>query len=113
MILSETHRINKQDDQTVIAIIAKLIESNKETLAYGHNVKLVKENEVLKEFLPATVSKEQLKEKLATIRPALLSAKGGQSIGIAIKYLRSEGVSFLNTDVKETVEDICSQKLST
>lgn len=110
LTLSEAQRLNKYDDQSLINIIKKLIESNNEILKYGHDVKLVKENEILKRFLPATLSKEQIKEKLRPIHPALLSAKGGQSIGIALKYLRGEGLSFNNSDIKEIIEELCNQQ---
>ena len=104
LILSETHRINKQDDQTVIAIIAKLIESNKETLAYGHNVKLVKENEVLGQFLPTYMNCDQIEQTLNAIKHELVPLNAGQAIGRALKFLKSLNLHFKNEDVKNVLE---------
>lgn len=104
LVLSETQRLNKQDDQTVISIITKLVESNNETLKYGHNVKLVRENEVLGRFLPTYIDCVQIEHVLSDIKHELVTLNTGQAIGKALKFLKGLNLHFKNEDVKNVLE---------
>lgn len=104
LVLSETQRLNKQDDQTIIGIVSKLIESNNETLKYGHNVKLVRENEVLGQFLPTYIGCDQIEQMLNDIKHELMPLNMGQAIGKALKFLKGQNIHFKNEDVKNTLE---------
>ena len=101
LVLSETQRLNNSDDETTIKIISKLIEANKETLSCGHNIKLVRENEVLKQFIPEAASANELRHHLSEIERELSSKNGGAKIGCAIKYLKSKNVVFLTKDLQD------------
>ena len=104
LVLSETQRLNKQDDQTVISIIEKLIESNKEVIKYGHDTKLARENEVLGQFLPTYIDCAQIEHMLNNIKHELVPLNAGQAIGKALKFLKGQNVNFKNEDVKNTLE---------
>lgn len=105
LVLSETQRLNKNDDETVLVIINKLIEANNLTLEKGgHNIKLVRENEVLKSYLPATISKDELNNHLSAIENELAQKIGGQKIGFARRYLKDNNVNYLMKDLQELLK---------
>lgn len=106
LVISEAQQKNKFDNDTLISIINKLIESNLETLRYGHNPKLIRENEVLKEFLPEILTLDQLMSELSTIKNELMENSGGREIGVALKYLKSKKFYFNNKDVQLAIKQI-------
>ena len=106
LVYSEAQRANKFDDQYLISVIKKLIESNNETLSYGENEKLISENEELKQVLPRSLSRSEIMAELLTIKEKVVAANEGQSIGISVKHLKSTGFDFNNNDVREVVNEI-------
>jgi len=84
-----------------------LIEANNLTLEKGgHNIKLVRENDVLKSYLPATVSKDELSNHLSAIENELTQKIGGQKIGFARRYLKENNVNYLMKDLQDLLS-IC------
>lgn len=106
LVYSEAQRANKFDDQYLISVIKKLIESNNETLSYGENEKLISENEELKQVLPRSLSRSEIMAELLTIKEKVVAANEGQSIGISVKHLKSTGFDFNNNEVREVVNEI-------
>lgn len=106
LVYSEAQRANKFDDQYLISVIKKLIESNNETLSYGENEKLISENEELKQVLPKSLSRSEIMAELLTIKEKVVAANEGQSIGISVKHLKSTGFDFNNNEVREVVNEI-------
>lgn len=106
LVYSEAQRANKFDDQYLISVIKKLIESNNETLSYGENEKLISENEELKQVLPKSLSRSEIMSELLTIKEKIVAANEGQSIGISVKHLKSTGFDFNNNEVREVVNEI-------
>lgn len=67
LLIGELETIQSRDKSRllvksdIVKVIKKLIKSNNETLSYGHQDKLVRENEFLTSFLPEELSDEQIK----------------------------------------------------
>lgn len=77
------------DKVTVDQIIRKLIDSNNQCLAIRNDEKLENENFFLKSLLPNYLSVIELRNKL---EPLGLDSSGA-SVGKAIKFLTSNGLS--------------------
>ena len=86
---------------TVDQIVRKTIESNSICLAARADEKLEVENSFLKTLLPSYASVAELREHLG---PLGLD-KSGASVGKAIVYLRSNGIDFLPSDVKDALSE--------
>jgi uncharacterized protein YqeY len=102
-------RANKAlTDEEAQAILRKLVKSNEETLAVAAQdvrATLQRENEILTSFLPASLTPEQIAEKLAPILDAIRAAgNDGQATGIAMKHLKASGVSAPGNDVSVAVK---------
>lgn len=96
-------------DEEVVKIIRKLIESNAETIGLSpdsiRKSELTRENEIMLTLLPKMASKDEFRDKLS--KEMLSSAKNeGQAIGVAIKYLKSQGILAEAKDIIEVVKEI-------
>ena len=110
---SPTQGGKELSDQQVHKVFRKLIQSNTETIGYSSGdgkLKLEEENRILNEFLPQFLSREDIKQKLSSIADQIEVAKGGQAVGIAMKFFKTSGDSVDGNDVKSVVEEI--QKLA-
>lgn len=95
-------------EEEVVAIIRKLIKSNQECLdaGPGEERKAIyeRENEILAELLPKTLSVDAIQAALEPVRDAVLGAKAdGQATGIAMKHLKSAGAAVTGQDVAQAV----------
>lgn len=92
-------------------IVAKLVKSNTQTLQQlqdGDQRKedLKLENEILKQFLPNTLSKEETMELLMSLNAELNSCDVvGKAIGVVMKYTKANNIPVDNKIVKECVEE--------
>ncbi len=78
----EGKAVTEATDEAVVAVIKKLIKSNNEVIGlYGEvgSAKFIQENEILKAYLPASMSEEEL---TVALQNTLFS-----SVGEAIKSL--------------------------
>jgi hypothetical protein len=80
---------------TVEQIVRKCIASNNECIALRNDENLAKENEFLKTLLPNYLTIDELRSKL---EPLGLDSSG-KSIGQAIKYLKANGLNYINEDI--------------
>ena len=93
-------------------IFRKVMVSNSETLAFMKSTDprfdiLLKENEILYQMIPKTLSQDEIREKISAIIADLKSAKSeGQAVGIAMKQLKSTNESVDGNDVKTVVLSI-------
>jgi hypothetical protein len=85
----------KNKNVTEDQVIRKVIASNNECLAARPDDKIEAENEYLKKLLPQALTVAQLRDILS---PLGLD-DSGKAVGQAIKYLRSNGLSYVNDDV--------------
>jgi uncharacterized protein YqeY len=87
----------KGNDEEAQAILRKLIKSNEESIAATSDdaekqAALKQENAVLAEFLPRTLSEDDVVAELAAVRDAIRAAgNDGQATGVAMKHLKSVG----------------------
>lgn len=101
-------------DDEAAAVVRKLVKSNEETLAVSESADqkktLEQELAILRALLPATLTPEQIAEKLAPVADALRAAKGdGPATGIAMKHLKSAGVTASGSDVAAAVKLVRGQ----
>ena len=98
-------------DESVAAIVRKLIKSNEETItatAEGEAKRvLVEENVVLASLLPKSMGVADIVEALAPVRDAIKAAgNDGQATGAAMKHLKASGAVVNGKDVTEAVKQI-------
>lgn len=94
------------EDENVINVIRKLIESNKQTIELCKNsedpraITLAKENEYLGTFFAMMTAKE-VEEALGDVVISEIknAAKEGQAQGIAYKHLKANGVITASSEV--------------
>lgn len=95
-------------DEQIHKIIRKVIQSNVETMSYAacsSKDVLEQENQILLEFLPKLLTKEEILQKLNVDEiKAVVSA--GQAVGLAMKQLKSLGCAVDGNDVKSVVESL-------
>lgn len=69
--------------------------------------KVQDENAYLTEFLPKTLSVQEIKEALGEMQEAIKSApKEGQAMGIAMKFVKTKGLVALGDDVSAAVKEL-------
>jgi len=95
LVKGEIDRLGSNDDQRVIGVIRKLVESNQQTitdLTNRHDSRaaiLITENMYLKTFLPVVLTFEQTTMLLTGVGDQIKAAKNeGQAMGIAMKTHR-------------------------
>ena len=95
LVKGEIDRLGSNDDQRVIGVIRKLVESNQQTitdLTNRHDSRaaiLITENMYLKTFLPVVLTFEQTTMLLTGVGDQIKAAKNeGQAMGIAMKTLK-------------------------
>jgi uncharacterized protein YqeY len=95
IVLGECQNKDKYDDDFIISYCRKIIQSNSETMRLGgDSVKLSRENELLKEYVPKELSVEELQVHADKLAIEIVDAKSdGQAKGILSKYLKSIGTS--------------------
>jgi len=104
-------REGKIEDSSVIKIIKKIIAGNNEALKFKTDDKLIKENEILENFLPQMWSADQIEAFFLngenTIFEQIRDAgNAGQATGIAMKALKQEKAPVEGGLVKEVVTKI-------
>ena len=99
----------KPDDAQMTALLRKFVKGNEETRAAttdaATQARLSQELEILKRFLPQTLSVEQIKAALEPVLDAIRSASGeGPATSIAVKHLKSVGALVEGKDVSIAVK---------
>lgn len=98
-------------DESVAAIVRKLIKSNEETIAATADGEakrvLVEENVVLASLLPRSMSVADIVEALSAVRDTIKAAgNDGQATGAAMKHLKASSAVVNGKDVTEAVKQI-------
>lgn len=96
------------DDAHITAVLRKLVKSNEETLAAATDTeqrqRLEQELTVIRQFLPQTLSVEQIQAALQPVADQLrAAANAGQATGIAMKHLKASGSAVEGKDVAKAV----------
>ena len=109
---AEQMRANSEDgkdptDEQMIGLMTGLVKSNFKTIKLGssNSDNLKKEIEILNEYIPkTTLSEKEIAEKLSGLEEQIKGAKAnGQAVGIAMKYLKSNGYPVSGQDVSNAV----------
>lgn len=111
LVLGSLQQLNNPTKDDFYKIVEKIFAGNLETIGLmGEDVRknnLIKENEILSNYLPKYLTKEQLVENLNVIKHEFDNLKNeGQKIGHAIKYLKSKNLVFKNEDVKLLIKSL-------
>lgn len=102
LVLGEVQTIESKEgminEQRVIKIISKIIESNNETLSYSAISKrkdiLVEENKILTSLLPKAMTSDEVEEFLVPYAAEIKAANSeGQGTGLAMKKLQGKIVN--------------------
>lgn len=95
VVLGECQTKDKYDDAFIVAYCRKVIQSNMETIGHGgDSVKLNRENELLRSYVPASISESELQIHVDKMSIEIRDAKSdGQATGILSKYLKSIGLN--------------------
>jgi uncharacterized protein YqeY len=115
---TEKARQGKVDEERVLSILRKIIQSNEQTIKFSEqdpkqpNVArlLYRENEILSEFLPKTMTSGEIEDYLRSghggsvvIEQVENASSDGAAIGIVMKALKADKKSVLGADVKQAV----------
>lgn len=107
LILSECQRANKEDDSFIVNFMGKIVEGNNETLKYREDDKLIRENNLLRPYLPILIDRDGVMLNASKIPDSIRAAKSdGQAIGVLSKHLKQLGLDFNIEDVKHAVSTI-------
>jgi uncharacterized protein YqeY len=98
-------------DERVLSVLRKLVKSNEETRSVSQDAAvrstLEEEIRVLREFLPSSMTVEQIRAALADVRDQVRAAgNDGQAMGVAMKALKSQSATVESQDVKEAVKQL-------
>jgi hypothetical protein len=103
VVLGECQTKNNFTDDFIIKYCRDIVKGNTETMSFGESVKLSRENELLRSYLPKEVSEDELEVYAYQISEEIKAAKSdGQAIGILVKYVKSIGLT-ANGDVAKKV----------
>ena len=108
VVIGEVTGAMKDDDEFTLAVIKKLVKSNRETASLAPDeatkVTLAQEIEILLEFLPKSLDAAAIMPLLEPVRDAIrAAANDGQATGVAMKHLKAAGAVVEAGDVKAAV----------
>ncbi|HYQ00646.1 MAG TPA: GatB/YqeY domain-containing protein [Polyangiaceae bacterium] len=111
-ITTDAARAGRQgNDEEAMAILRKLLKSNEETLAATTDAEkravLTQEMEVLATYLPKSLSVDEIVQALAPVAvPIKAAGNDGQATGIAMKQLKSAGLTVNGKDVGLAIKEL-------
>ena len=120
VVLGEFQTIESRDGQIseerCQKVIRKFIDNNKEVILIVQKEedkeKLEKENEILEEFLPKLLSKEEIRGHLdfssdpSAGKAVMEEPNVGKAIGLAMKFFKKMGDAVNGKDVAEVVKEM-------
>jgi uncharacterized protein len=103
----------KGSDEEAQAILRKLVKSNEETLSSlepgTKRDGLTRENQILADFLPKSLSEDEVVAALSSVTEQLRAAgNDGQATGIAMKHLKASGALVDGKVVTKAVQRVRS-----
>ena len=113
VVLGECQTRNNFTDEFVIRYCREIIKGNTETMKFGESVKLSRENELLRSYLPKEVSKEELEVYAGQISSEIKAAQSDKhAVGVLIKYVKSLGLLASGDASKEVILPIRKERNS-
>ncbi|MDX2052330.1 MAG: GatB/YqeY domain-containing protein [Polyangiaceae bacterium] len=100
-------------DEDALSVLRKLVKSNEESLASttsdSERAVLLREIEVLRTFLPTSLTLDQIKAALEPVLAAIRAASGdGSAVGVAMKQLKAVDARVDGKDVALAVKQLRS-----
>ena len=93
VVLGECQTKNNFTDEFIVRYCRYIVKGNNETMSFGESVKLSRENELLRSYLPKEVSEADLLVYANQIPDDIKAAKSdGQAVGVLVKYVKSLGL---------------------
>lgn len=107
VVLGECERDNASPEK----VIRKIIQNNEESLSHRESEDLRKENEVLRTYLPVTLSQSEIMSYIqfesSVLHNEILAAKSdGQATGLAVAHFKKHGKNVLGNDVAAVIKQI-------
>ena len=103
VVLGECQTKNNFSDDFIVKYCRDIVKGNTETMSFGESVKLSRENELLRSYLPKEVSEDELVVYAKQIATDIKSAKSdGQAVGVLVKYVKALGL-LANGDIAKKV----------
>jgi uncharacterized protein YqeY len=103
VVLGECQTKNNFTDDFIIKYCRDIVKGNTETMQFGESVKLSRENELLRSYLPKEVSEDELVVYANQIVTDIKAAKSdGQAVGVLVKYVKALGL-LANGDLAKKV----------
>lgn len=108
LVLGECQAKDNYTDDFIVKFCRKVIENNMETMRLaGEKVKLLRENELLRSYVPAELNEAELQVYIDQISPQIMAAKSeGQAIGCLVKHLKGLSLSTSGDTAKAVVKRI-------
>jgi len=108
LVLGECQAKDNYNDDFIVKFCRKVIENNVQTMSLaGEQVKLLRENELLRAYVPAELSEAELQVYIDQISPEIMAAKSeGQAIGCLVKHLKSLSLTTSGETAKSAVKRI-------
>ena len=108
LVLGECQAKDNYKDDFIVKFCRKVIESNIETMRLaGEKVNLLRENELLRSYVPSELSEAELQVYVDQISPEIMAAKSeGQAIGCLVRHLKSLSLTTSGEVAKATVKRI-------
>ena len=117
LVVGTVQQDGKEDDKTVEAIIRKMIKNNNQTIdtikddesKKDDRLALEHENDFLNDFLPQTMSGDDIREYISDKGIDVTSLPNqGAAMGAVMKALKADGKVAQGGDVKAVVESLLS-----
>ena len=103
VVLAECQTKNNFSDDFIIKYCRDIVKGNTETMSFGESVKLSRENELLRSYLPKEVSEADLIVYANQIPDDIKAAKSdGQAVGVLVKHVKALGL-LANGDLAKKV----------
>ena len=103
VVLGECQTKNNFTDEFIVRYCRDIVKGNTETLSFGDNVKLSRENELLRSYLPKEVGEADLIVYANQIPDDIKAAKSdGQAVGVLVKHVKALGL-LANGDLAKKV----------
>lgn len=103
VVLGECQTKNNFTDEFIVKYCRDIVKGNIETMSFGESVKLSRENELLRSYLPKEVSEADLIVYANQIPGEIKAAKSdGRAVGVLVKYVKALGL-LANGDVAKKV----------
>ncbi len=108
LVLSDAQRASESPtDEVIIKVCRKIIEANLETIKLGGPIKLSRENELLRDYVPKEATLEEIQIHVDRVAIEIADCKTeGKAIGVLAAHLKGIGITVNGETLKASVKGI-------